>query len=276
MDRYEVRTCEMGGYLADPSLHREQAMGNGASRSRRATAVRLRWRFRTRWLPARTSHAWHHRDRTRGRRRRKSRGSSARTRGCIRLDRTPFGPDPADRPVWAHRPTNAFDRPVAGHYTRHRPRRQVRPTAGPVSIPARSVARPLVGPGSRRCGLAHHDPAGGDLSDWLKSESARTSRSRLPCVASTRRSSRAASSPKPGDASTTRSPASSASARKRSARRSPAASSPAIGPPGGVASSPAPFIISLAGACPRPAHQEVSREPDGAAPGGHEDRHARR
>ncbi len=86
---------------------------------------------------------------------------------------------------------------------------------------------------SRRCRRPDARPAGGDFPDWLKSESARTRRSRLPCVASTRRSSRAASSPKPDDASTSRSPASSESARKRSGRRWPAASSAAFPLPRG-------------------------------------------
>ena len=59
-------------------------------------------------------------------------------------------------------------------------------------------------PRARRC---THDPWPGEVNrDWQKSEWVRTRRSKAPCVASTRRSSRAASSPRLAAASTTRSP----------------------------------------------------------------------
>jgi transcriptional regulator with XRE-family HTH domain len=52
-----------------------------------------------------------------------------------------------------------------------------------------------------------HDPWPGEVNpDWQKFEWVRTRRSKAPCVASTRRSSRVASSPKLAGASTTRSP----------------------------------------------------------------------
>ena len=64
-----------------------------------------------------------------------------------------------------------------------------------------------VGAGWPRASRERHDSRPGEVNtDWLKSEWERTRRSKAPCAASTRRSSRAASSPRLADASTTRSP----------------------------------------------------------------------
>ena len=194
-----------------------------------ARPVRLR-------RPARSSRSTRRRDRpsstsstaraTRWSAASRTRSAPARGSGCRPRCRTRSGP--GRRSGWpstcCRRPTER--RPRARRRRCGRPERRA-PAAGgagfgtfgtfdpsraPVYAPPGSPARDGT---ARRWASApadlarrrrrHESRAEEVIPDWQKSESVRTRPSRAPCAASTRRSSRAASSPRPAVASTTRS-----------------------------------------------------------------------
>ena len=119
---------------------------------------------------------------------------------------------PASSPIADHRLLGGHRRRRCVLDLRARPAATERLTA---SGPSATLRQPRTGlPSGQRHGPAgrapdarHESPGPGEVNrDWQKSEWVRTRRSKAPCVASTRRSSRAASSPRLADASTTRSP----------------------------------------------------------------------